>query len=157
MAALHAFEVAVDLAQRRRDAARQGLHATQEACAAAQTQLDQLEGYAGEIRQRWGAREGRSLHPEVMLHHYQFLGRLEHAIGLQQDVVVGQETRVAEARGVLQQTELRLTSLRKALEHRRQALQREQQRREQKQTDERAALRLAPGFGQGVYAWNQED
>jgi flagellar FliJ protein len=152
MASLHAFEVAVELAQRRRDAARQQLHASQGARDAAQEQLDQLEGYAGEIQQRWGMGEGRSMQPEVLFHHYQFLDRLEHTIGLQQGVVGNQDARVAQSRQELQQTELRLASLRKALERRRQQQQSEQQRREQKQTDERALQRLGAGMG----AWDQE-
>lgn len=143
MSSLHAFTVAVELAERRRDAARQTLRDVQGACDAAQAQLGQLEGYAQETQNRWGAGEGRVLQPVVMRHHYQFMGRLEHAIGLQTRVVGGQEQRVATARQALLQAELRLASLRKVLERRQAEQARQQQRTEQKQTDERAALRLA--------------
>lgn len=142
MSSLHAFTVAVELAERRRDAARQTLGAVQGARQAAQGQLEQLQGYALEIEGRWGASEGRSLGPEVLRHHHQFMGRLEHAATLQVRVVGNQDARVAAAQAALLQTELRLASLRKVLEHRRAEQLREQARRDQKQTDERAALRL---------------
>ncbi|AVO49748.1 flagellar export protein FliJ [Melaminivora suipulveris] len=141
MSSLQAFIVAAQLAERRRDAARRNLTDVQGARAAAQGQLDQLEGYALETQTRWGAAVGRVLQPEVLHHHTQFLGRLEHAAGLQVRVVQGQDQRVAGARQALLQAELRLASLRKVLELRQAELARQQQRREQKQTDERAALR----------------
>ncbi|PWW44463.1 flagellar export protein FliJ [Melaminivora alkalimesophila] len=141
-ASLRAFTVAVELAERRRDAARQTLASVQGARQAAQGQLDQLEGYAREIQQRWGAHEGRVLGPEVMSASYQFLGRLEHAAGLQVRVVASQDERVAGAQAALLQAELRLASLRKVLERRQAELQRSRARSEQKQTDERASLRL---------------
>ncbi|WP_313316154.1 flagellar export protein FliJ [Pulveribacter sp.] len=142
MSSLQAFTVAVELAERRRDAARQALRDVQGAREAAQAQLEQLSGYAQETQNRWGASEGRTLQPEVMAHHYHFMGRLDHAIGLQSGVVGSQDVRVAGARQVLLQAELRLASLRKVLERRRADQALAEQRREQKQTDERAALRL---------------
>ena len=142
MSSLQAFTVAVELAERRRDAARQALRDVQGAREAAQAQLEQLSGYAQETQSRWGASEGRTLKPEVMAHHYHFMGRLDHAIGLQSGVVGSQDARVAGARQTLLQAELRLASLRKVLERRRAEQALAEQRREQKQTDERAALRL---------------
>ncbi len=143
MSALNAFVVAVELAERQRDAARQGLQGVQGARQAAQAQLDQLEGYAQETQGRWGAAPGRALLPPLLQHHHQFMGRLEHAIGLQARAVGAQQQRVVQAQQQLLQAELRLASLRKVLERRQAEQQRQQQRREQKQTDERAALRLA--------------
>ncbi|MGD9773969.1 flagellar export protein FliJ [Diaphorobacter sp.] len=142
MSSLKAFEVAVDLAQRQRDAARQALKDAQGARQAAQAQLSQLTGYAAETQGRWGAKTGGAMQPEVMFHHYQFMGRLDHAIGLQNGVVSGQDARVDRARQALLQAELRLASLRKVLERRRTELALQQQRRDQKQTDERASLRV---------------
>lgn len=140
---LQSFIVAIQLAERRRDAARQTVSNLQNARAAAQGQLDQLQGYAQETQGRWGASEGRVMQPVVLQHHHQFMGRLEHAIGLQGQVVRTQDQRVAGARQTLLQAELRLASLRKVLERRQAELALAQQRREQKATDERAALRLA--------------
>lgn len=141
MSSLKAFEVAVELAERRRDAARQALKNIQDARHAAQAQLEQLTGYAAETQGRWGAKPNSAVKPEVMFHHYHFMGRLDHAIGLQTGVVSGQDVRVDKARQALLEAELRLASLRKVLERRRAELALQQQRQEQKQTDERAALR----------------
>jgi len=148
MSSLHAFTVAVELAERRRDAARQNLQDVQGARAAAQAQLGQLEGYAQETQGRWGASEGRTLQPVVLQHHYHFMGRLEHAIGLQTQALGGQDRRVADARQGLLQAELRLASLRKVLERRQREQAQAQQRQDQKQTDERAALRLRAALTQ---------
>lgn len=145
MSSLKAFEVAVELAERRRDAARQALKNVQDARHAAQAQLEQLTGYAAETQSRWGMKADSAMQPEVMYHHYQFMGRLDHAIGLQTGVVSGQDVRVDQARQALLEAELRLASLRKVLERRRAEMALQQQRREQKQTDERAALRAGRG------------
>jgi len=147
MGSLNAFVVAVDLAERQRDAARQTLQNLQGARQAAQAQLvADLLGVLV-LQQRWGMREGAAVQPEVMRHHYQFMGRLDHAIGLQTQAVSGQDQRVHQAGQVLLQAELRLASLRKVLERRRADLLREQQRREQKQTDELASQRAAARAG----------
>ena len=63
-----------------------------------------------------------------------------HAMGLQTTVVQDHECRVAQAQQALLQTELRLTSLQKLTDKRHQEIEKAQARREQKQTDERAAL-----------------
>ena len=55
MSVLKALMVAVSVAERKRDEARQVLQNAQAACQAAQGQLSQLEGYAEEIQERWGA------------------------------------------------------------------------------------------------------
>ena len=58
-------------------------------------------------------------------------------------MVQDQARRVEQARQALLQAELRLTSLRKVVERKQHELAIAQMRREQKQTDERASLRLA--------------
>lgn len=151
MSSLHAFTVAVDLAERQRDAARQRLKDMLGAQQAAQAQLDQLEGYAQETQGRWGVSQGRMLQPELLQHHYQFIGRLEHAIAMQQRVVGGHQQRIEQARQALLQAELRLSSLQKVLQRRQAEQERQQQRREQKQTDEHAALRL----GAATQPWKE--
>ena len=143
MSSLNALNVAVEAATRKRDAARQGLQDMQRVAQAGQAQLEQLSGYAQETQGRWGMREGGTVQPEVMYHHYQFIGKLEHAIGLQSGVVQEQARRVEQARQALLEAELRLTSLRKVVERKQHELAIAQMRREQKQTDERASLRLA--------------
>lgn len=142
MSSLNAFLVAVEMAERKRDQARQALQDVKQARQAAQEQLNQLENYAQETQNRWGMRANATVQPQVMFHHYQFMDRLSHAIGLQTGVVGDHSLRVENATRVLLETELRLAALKKVVEKRRRDLEALQMRREQKQTDERAAQQL---------------
>lgn len=146
MPAPNALSVALELALRRRDEARRLLQDARNARQAAQEQLDQLEGYARETQNRWGMRPDAAVQPEVMYHHYQFMDRLNHAMGLQTGVVGSHDERVAAAEKALLDAELRLASLKKLVEKRQRDALLAQTRREQKQTDERAALQYRQAF-----------
>lgn len=139
MSTLKTLLLAVDLAARKRDAAIQDLAQSEQAMAAAQGQMDQLEGYAKETETRWTVHGQISTTPELMRHHYQFMDRLSHAMVLQQHVLRDRATRVEASRAGVLQAELRLASLKKVSERKREALSREQGRREQRETDETAA------------------
>jgi flagellar FliJ protein len=142
MSTLNALTVAVEVASRKRDEARRLLQDAQGAQQAAQDQLDQLQGYARETEGRWGMRSDAAVQPEVMFHHYQFMDRLGHAAGLQTTVVGDHASRVQVATSNLLEAELRLASLRKVVEKRQLDHERQQMRREQKQTDERASMQV---------------
>ena len=142
MSSLNALMIAIEMATRKRDEARQALRERQRGYDAAQSQMQQLESYAAEMQQRWGASEGAAMKPEVMFHHRQFMDRLEHAIQLQSKVMADQALRLEAAQKALMATELRLNSLNKVVETRRRDMALAQMRREQKQTDERAALQF---------------
>ena len=58
MSALNALMVAIELATRKRDEARQLLRQRQQSLAAAQEQMQHLQSYQAEMKQRWGALEG---------------------------------------------------------------------------------------------------
>jgi flagellar FliJ protein len=137
----NALSVAVEMATRQRDEARRMLQHAQGAQRAAQDQLQVLRGYAQETEGRWGMRAQATVAPEVMFHHYHFMGKLDHAAGLQSGVVDDQAQRVALAQQQLREAEVRLASLRKLLEKRQMEALQAQARRDQKMTDERAALR----------------
>lgn len=143
MSSLSALQVALDVAERRRDEVRQVLLEQQRMQQAGQAQLDQLTVYAEQTQQRWGARADALVQPEVMRHHYQFMGRLDEAIGMQTTVVHNQAARVEMARKGVLDAELRLASLKKLVERKQQERDRVQMQREQKQTDERAAMQFA--------------
>ena len=142
MSSLNALMIAIDMAVRKRDEARNALRERQRAHDAAKSQMEQLQSYALEMLQRWGASEGATMKPEVMLHHRQFMDRLQHAMDLQVKVMADQAIRLEAAQKALMATELRLTSLNKVVETRRRDIALAQMRREQKQTDERAALQF---------------
>ena len=142
MSSLNALNVAIEAAERKRDTARTAMQERQRAQQAAQAQMDQLQGYVLEMQARWGAQEGLAVQPEVMHHQYQFMERLQHAIGLQTRVVADQEIRLETARQALLAAELRVTSLQKVVQTRKRDLELSQMRREQKETDERAAIQF---------------
>ncbi len=140
MSGLKSLRLAVDVARTRRDEAGHALGQQNARQAAAQLQLEQLESYAVETAARWApsARAQPSL--ESIQHYYQFMDKLQQAIALQSKVVAGIGVEVAQARQVLMQAELRIASLRQVLDLRMAALAREQAVRDQKQTDEFAAM-----------------
>ncbi len=140
MSSLNALNVAIEAAERKRDAARTAMQERQRAQQAAQAQMDQLQGYVLEMQARWGAQEGLAVQPEVMHHQYQFMERLLHAIGLQTRVVADQDIRLETSRQALLAAELRVTSLQKVVQARRRDVALAQMRREQKDTDERATM-----------------
>lgn len=142
MTSLNALMVAIEAAVRKRDAARQTVQARQEALQAAQAQLDQLQGYDREMQGRWGAHETQLVQPEVMFHQYQFMDRLQHAIGLQTKVVQDLSIRLEAAQQALLAAELRVSSLNKVVEVRKRDMALAQMRREQKETDDRAAIQF---------------
>jgi len=142
MSSLNALMVAIDAAMRKRDEARQALQARVQACQAAQAQMDQLQDYAAQMQQRWGAHENQAVQPEVMYHQYQFMERLNHAMGLQTKAINDQAIRLETAQKALMACELRVTSLQKVVAARQRDISLAQMRREQKQTDERAALQF---------------
>ena len=142
MSSLNALMVAIDAAMRKRDEARQLLQGRVQACHAAQAQMDQLQDYAAQMQQRWGAHENQSVQPEVMFHQYQFMERLNHAMGLQTKAIQDQAIRLEAAQKALMACELRVTSLQKVVAARQRDISLAQMRREQKQTDERAALQF---------------
>lgn len=138
----NALQVAVDMATRQRDGARHALADARASAAAAAAQMDQLQAYANETQARWGMRAGALVAPEVLFHHRHFMGRLDHAIQLQTSVLEDQDRRVGAGEAALLAAELRLATLKKLVDKRQREWAQVQQRRDQKQTDERAQLAL---------------
>lgn len=140
-----ALQVAVELAARQRDAARHALGDARASAAAAGEQMEQLQAYAGETEARWGMRAGAQVAPEVLFHHRHFMGRLEHAMQLQATVLEDHARRIGEGESALLAAELRLATLKKLVAKRQREAALVEQRRDQKQTDERAQLALRLG------------
>jgi flagellar FliJ protein len=140
MADQKALLLAIDLATARRDEAQNQLQSLAQAQAHAQDQMEQLKQYAVETEQRWMQGAQISTSPEMLRHHYQFMGRLEQAIGLQEGVLANHEQRIVAARQLLIQAECRLGSFKQVLASRRLATAKARQRQEQKQMDEFASL-----------------
>lgn len=147
MPSLTPLQTAISLATRERDAAAQRLAVARQGWLAAQVQLDQLQSYAGETEARWRLQALRCT-PEIMGHHYQFMQRLSHAIGLQTGVVAQQAGAVALLADRLRVADTRREGLLQVHARREAEQRRALDRREQKASDEQAALqyrRLAAG------------
>jgi flagellar FliJ protein len=139
MTGFRSLDLAIELAGVKRDQAMTQLQDMQRAHAFAQEQMRQLQQYAHETDQRWIQGAQRITTPELLHHHYQFMGRLTQAIGLQQGALASTLRRVEAANQAVVQAELRLASLKQVLAQRQAALCRQQARQEQKQMDEFAA------------------
>lgn len=142
MSAFKSLALAIELGSVKRDQALAQLQAMWRAHAFAQEQMDQLRQYAQETDQRWTQGAQKSTTPALLHHHYQFMERLNQAIALQDGALGNAMQRVEAARQELLQTELRLASLKLVLTHRQAGLAKVQQKRDQKQMDEFAALQI---------------
>lgn len=143
MSAVNSILLAIEVATARRDQLTQHLLQVQRTHFFANDQMTQLQVYAGETESRWAAAAQISTTPELMRHHYQFMARLHHAIGLQSGVLDNTGRKVEAAKRLVLEAEFRLTSLQQILKKKQASISLLQSRREQKQTDEFAALRCA--------------
>jgi flagellar FliJ protein len=140
MTQFHGLVLAIDLAVAKRDHVLAELNRRLQAHAFAQSQLDQLRQYADETELRWAQAAQKSTTPELLHHHYQFMGRLQQAIELQQGVLASCLGQLTSAQQTMLQAEFRLAGLKQVLSKRRQEQTKIEQRRDQKQMDEFAAM-----------------
>jgi flagellar FliJ protein len=143
MSTLRALALAIDLATEKRDEAGRQLMQAQRTYQFALNQLGQLESYAADSESRWLSAAQVSVDTGVLQHHYQFMDRLRHAIGLQDGVLADQQRQMEAARQRVQEAEARLAGLKKVMARKQMEQLRTQARREQKQMDEFAAMQHA--------------
>ena len=140
MTGLSSMQLAVEIATRERDQLRQELARAQAACAGAQEQFNQLEGYAQETQTRWVAKSQIQSAPEVMRHYYQFMDKLYHAIALQTQALQEAQRRLQAQQDLLLEAEFKLASRQTVRDDMRRAASVKRAKIEQKQFDEMAAL-----------------
>lgn len=140
MSNLSAITLAIELAGRHRDDAAKSVALALQRVAFADEQMQQLRGYAGDTDARWLGAPAGMLSSELIKHHYQFVDRLHHAIGLQAVAIADAQVQVDRARRALIAAEVRLAGLKQVLETRKAVVARAAQRREQRNTDEFASL-----------------
>jgi len=140
MSSLKSLSLAIDLATLTRDQAMAQWQNTLRAQAHGLDQMSQLQQYAGETEQRWTQAAQHSTGPELLHHHYQFMGRLYQAITLQEGTLDAASQRVAMAKRRQVETEVRLASLKKLMDKKRMEQNQQHQRLEQKHMDEFAAM-----------------
>lgn len=98
MSTIKSVMLAIEGAMRARELAAKDLTRIQLHVVSAQGQLDQLEHYAADTEARWGNSSRTQTTAELMRHHYQFLDRLHHAIGLQRGVMQNLADQAGEAK-----------------------------------------------------------
>jgi flagellar FliJ protein len=145
MPKFRALELAITQATLQRDAQARKHAQAQRTLQFAHGQLAQLQNYANDTDARWIGGHAVELSVELVKHHYQFMDRLQNAVTLQQGVIETMARQVANAHQALLQAEYRLVGFKNVLKGRRAALDVVQQRREQRVTDEFAAMRHARG------------
>lgn len=132
------LEPVIEIAERRRDEALAECARLQTEQRHAQEQMDQLVTYADEANRRWAERGAAGVDVTLLMHHRQFMAKLDNAMAFQQDVLVDRAQRVQRATAAVQEAERDLASLRKYAARQIEAWQQTLQRREQKHTDEMA-------------------
>ena len=139
MAAFKTLELAIELATAKRDQAMAHWQAMLRDQAFALDQMNQLKQYAQETDQRWMQGAQKRTTPELLHHQYQFMGRLNQAIALQDGALASAARRVEDARQHQVQADLRLASLKLVLSQRQATQAKVLQRRDQKEMDEFAS------------------
>ena len=137
-ASLDALNLLLDRATQERDRLAGDLRRGEEVVLRARRQGEQLDGYRGEYTQRWSAQFGRGGAIEIVHCYQSFMQRLDEALAQQQRHIDAAERGVTAVRQALLQAELRVASVKKLIERRQAEQARQQERRDQRQTDETA-------------------
>ena len=128
----------VELALKRRDEALAALAGLQREFAQAQDQMDQLQAYAQEAEQRWAVRSATGVDGALLMHHRQFMAKIDHAIDFQRRVVDDRQALVGRGQAAVHEAERDLAGLRKFADRKQEAIDLRTLRRDQKSNDEMA-------------------
>ncbi|MGQ0709280.1 MAG: flagellar export protein FliJ [Rhodoferax sp.] len=151
-----ALQLAIAVAQRQRDAMRVQLHDRQLALHAAREQLSQLQSYATQSDARMVHQGASWSSMEAARHHFQFMQRLQQAMGLQTHAVERAVRLEEDALRQLAQAQTRVKALETLLQQRVQQARARVHKREQAATDEialQAFVRRSPASSMGEYEW----
>ena len=138
MTTIQTLHKVVELAEKRRDEAMGNLGKMQRELQTAQDQMDQLQAYAQESQARWNARSSVGVDTALLMHHRQFMQKIDHAMEFQQGVLGERQAMIERGQEQVHATERDLAGLRKFAERKQMAITHRAQRQEQKQTDEMA-------------------
>jgi len=140
MSGLKSVLLAIEHASLRRDELAKAVARVERSQNFARDQMAQLKGYAADTDARWTGSGARGLSLELVRHQYQFMDRLQQAIELQSGVLANTARQLELAKANLLQAEIRLSGLNQILKSRQTVMLSQQRRRDQRQTDEFAAL-----------------
>ena len=138
MTAIQTLHKVVDIAEKRRDEALGVLAQMQRELRVAQDQMDQLQAYAQEAEARWAARSAVGVDTALLMHHRQFMAKIDHALDFQRGVLRERMELIERAQGQVHVCERDVAGLRKFTERKQMAVQHRVQRQDQKNTDEMA-------------------
>ena len=131
MAGLKSVQLALHLATRRSEQALAGLTVLRHRHSAEQGQLLQWQNYADETQARWLVAASNRVSPELLRGHYQFMGRLQQAMVLQQGLLTQLDAKLAGARDIWLAAQARLAALQQVLQNKQADLRTAQGRLEQ--------------------------
>jgi len=143
MSNFNGIQLAIELAVKQRDTCQKKLAMLERHSASAQGQMEQLRSYSADKDAGWIDATPGVFSGELIRHHYQFMGRLQQAMGMQGEVLAQANGQVSEARMLLANAEIRLEGLNRILKLRMNAKDLLLKRREQKQTDDFASQQYA--------------
>jgi flagellar FliJ protein len=144
MKRLQTLQLLLEKEQRQRDEAQAVVRAAYANLEAQKAQGDGLAGYRVDYCAKWSAkfRQGSSM--EILRSYHGFMARLDQAITQQQAVVGHAQRGVDAAKERLLEREIRVATVERLIQRRRELLARAEDRREQKNLDEMAARRARP-------------
>lgn len=136
---LHPLTLALEVAEKDCEQARQTVLRLQHQVDAARSQARQLDDYRRDYQQRWGERFRIEGTVPIMQCYQGFMSRLDQAGTQQQAAMQRLQHHLDQALQVLRERETRAASIRKLIERRQGELALARQRQEQKLTDEQAS------------------
>lgn len=138
---LRTLQLLLEKEQGLRDEAQAGVRTAVRQAEAAQQQLDSLAGYRMEYQKRWSAQFTQGATMEIVRCYHGFVARLDQAIAQQQGSVRMAQAGVENARKRLVEREIRVATVERLIQRRRELLARIADRRERKTLDEIAQRR----------------
>ena len=140
MTALKPLIALLEQVERERDAALAQHQRSLAQLEGAQRQADQLHHYRADYAERYSPHQSqRSSTPDLLQCYHGFMDRLHVAIDQQGHALTRWRASTEQAAHILQQHELRVASVRKLIERRRQEFAHVRQRQEAHASDEHAA------------------
>jgi len=136
---LQTLGILLDKVGTERDEAKAHLGECMARAQAARAQAGELKNYRMDYEQRWGARFTQGSTMDLLSCYQNFSGKLEEAIVSQGNLASHADARVEAARTQLLALEMRVAAIQKLIDRRQAEIQHQQQRQEQKATDEFAA------------------
>ena len=90
--------MAIELATKQRDACQRKVAVLEKNLTSVNAQFDQLQSYAADKDHGWTNSQSRAVSSEVVRHHYQFVARLQQAMGMQAELVTSSIAQVDAAK-----------------------------------------------------------